>query len=646
LRLQDYIRARLQVVDAVRREWERGLFADQAAFESRVQVVAMLFGGYQAINWLDAQGRIRWVVPRAGNEAAEGRLVFDNPNAAAAAKRAFATGEPQVTPPLALFQGVEGFASYFPIRQADQVVGQINGVFKIGPLVERCLGSGTLDTHRLEIVDGGLLAYRSPGYQEAAQERPVARASAVVLDRTWQVRVVPGDALWETLDRDPSNVMFGLGLLLAVGIGLLLRLVMVRQEQREQGARERADLERQLHQAQKMEAVGRLAGGVAHDFNNMMMAVLGHAELVREDGALDEESRECVDEIVRAAERAATLASQLLAFSQQQVTDAVLLDLNAQLGDLEAMLRRVVRENVALRLVLGPELWPVVLDASQLGQVVMNLVVNAVDAMPRGGGLEIATRNAPAQRPPGAADGVIGPGGPREPGGQGGQGGPEDWVVLSVSDEGTGMSPAIRDRIFEPFFTTKPVGQGTGLGLATSFAIVARAGGVLTVDTAPDMGTTFEVWLPRAHGVVAPAATVVTARRDREAGGAETVLLVEDEAQVREVVARSLSKAGYTVWAAVDGQTALARLDAERRDPDAVISDVVMPGMDGMELAAALRDRGLEVPILLCSGYAEEAAGAPPGDGLERLGVLFVAKPIAPARLLERLRSALDGERP
>jgi PAS domain S-box-containing protein len=383
----------------------------------------------------------------------------------------------------------------------------------------------------------------------------------------------------------------------------------------EEELRERLSLEEQVRQAQKLESVGRLAGGVAHDFNNLLTVVLGCAEALRSDAARGVPATlEDVEEIRAAGERARDLTRQLLAVARRQVIAPVPLDLNDVLRASEKLLRRVLGEDVELVVDLAPGLWWIRADPGQLEQVVLNLAVNARDAMPRGGTLVLRTRNG--ARAGAAAD---------------------DGVCLSVRDSGTGMEPEVRAHLFEPFFTTKPDGKGTGLGLATVYGIVSQADGQVRVESEPGRGTTFELWFPRT---LDPPVAVSPLPAARAAPGTERVLVVEDDAPVREVTVRALRASGYHVLVAGSGREALALAAAALDGLDLVVTDVVMPGLDGRTMADELRRRRPGLRVLYVSGYTEDAVIA---RGVLSSGMAFLAKPFTPGALLARVRAVLDA---
>ncbi len=387
---------------------------------------------------------------------------------------------------------------------------------------------------------------------------------------------------------------------------------------------ERRRLEAQLLQSQKMEALGRLAGGVAHDFNNLLTVIVGAAELLGERLGTSDPDRELLEEIQKASQRAAAMTQRLLTFGRQVVVQVEVLDLNECVGESVKMLRRLLGEDVDLVLRCAPGLGRVRMGAAQLDQVLLNLAVNARDAMPRGGCLTVETRN-------------------EEPGGAFASEHPElgdgAWVVLAVRDTGHGIEPNTLGRIFEPFFTTRPTGRGTGLGLATVYAIAQQSGGHVFVQSEPGRGSLFELVLPR---VAEPAAAAGEPAPEPPTAGSETVLLVEDEEGVRSLAWRALTESGYRVLVAASGAEALALLETRPERVDLLATDVVMPGMSGRELAETLQARRPGLPVLYLSGYTD--------DSVLRHGVLadevaFLQKPFSGRALATRVRALLDAVR-
>ncbi|HKN68003.1 MAG TPA: ATP-binding protein [Gemmatimonadaceae bacterium] len=385
---------------------------------------------------------------------------------------------------------------------------------------------------------------------------------------------------------------------------------------------ERRGLEAQLQQAQKMEAVGQLAGGIAHDFNNLLTVITSYGAMVMADLPRESPHAADVQEILNAANRASSLTRQLLAFSRRQVLQPQVLDLNVLTGDLEKMLRRLLREDIQLVTRFDPQLALVNADAGQLEQVIVNLVVNARDAMPRGGRIAIATSNVTL------GEGIA----PAHPNMM-----PGPYVLLTVTDTGRGMDKTTQAHIFEPFFTTKPVGQGTGLGLSTVYGIVKQSGGYVWVYSEIERGTTFKIYLP-AVANVPNAADVERDTLTPPAGGPERILLVEDEPNVRRIARRILERNGYTVLEASNGVEAL-RLLERRQEPIAlVLTDLVMPEMGGRELASKLRIVSPTSRVLFMSGYTEDAVLR---QSVMEPGAVFLDKPFTFDTLIRKVREAL-----
>ena len=378
----------------------------------------------------------------------------------------------------------------------------------------------------------------------------------------------------------------------------------------------------QFRQAQKMEAVGRLAGGVAHDFNNLLTAIRGYADLLLmqiDDGF---PLRREVEEIQRAADRAADLTHQLLAFSRKQVLQPKILDLNAVVSNMDKMLRRLIGEDVDLITVLRPGLGMVKVDPGQIEQVIMNLAVNARDAMPEGGKITIETANVELSGEYASLHTAVQPG---------------PHVMLTVTDSGTGMDDETKQRLFEPFFTTKELGKGTGLGLSTVYGIVKQSSGSIWVYSEPGKGTSFKIYLPRHDAAEAPHRA---AKRARSAPrGKETILLVEDEAVVRMLAAEIMRKSGYHVLEAGNGAAALRLIDDRKNFIDLMLTDVVMPGMGGRQLVEQLPAFLTGMKVLYMSGYPDEAVGR---HGFLEPGTPFLQKPFTADSLLRKVREILD----
>jgi PAS domain S-box-containing protein len=383
--------------------------------------------------------------------------------------------------------------------------------------------------------------------------------------------------------------------------------------------REREEqLEQQLQRVRRLESIGQLAGGVAHDFNNLLAVILNFAEFALDEAEEGSELHADIDQIRRAAERAAGLTRQLLVFSRREPVDVQVVDVNEALASTEEMLRRTIGEHIELRSHPQPGLWPTRAGGGQLEQVLVNLAVNGRDAMPDGGRLTIRTRNtelAPPDLPRGR------------------------WVLLTVEDTGTGMAPSVAAQAFDPFFTTKPKGQGTGLGLASVYAIVTQAGGDVGIESHVDKGTKVSVWLPAAEGL--PSAPDVAAGGGSPRGRGETILVVEDETQVRALTSRILADHGYEVLQAPNGEVALEECAAVHEHIDLLVTDVVMPAMSGAELAERLLETRPDMKVLYMSGYTSDVVLR---HGPRDRDAAVLEKPFSAEGLLSKVRESLEAE--
>jgi C4-dicarboxylate-specific signal transduction histidine kinase len=380
-------------------------------------------------------------------------------------------------------------------------------------------------------------------------------------------------------------------------------------------------MEGQLLQAQKMEAVGRLAGGVAHDFNNLLMAITGYGELMRAKVLKDDPLYGHLENILKAGERATALTQQLLTFSRQKIVHPEVIDLNQVLLDLEPMLRRLIGEDLDLEVITDPKPAAVKADPGQMGQIIMNLVVNARDAMPQGGRLTLKTAAVDFMVGCNTRFGLVPPGA---------------YLMLVAQDTGVGMDEATQAYVFEPFFTTKETGKGTGLGLSTVYGIVKQSGGYLDLESSPGAGSTFTIYLPRLEATVVPPKAKIPITASFQ--GEETVLLVEDEDMLRGLLAKYLRLYGYTVLEARHGGEALLTCERHPGPIHLMVTDVVMPQMSGRELADRLTPLRPEMKILYMSGYTEDALVQ---HGVADLAVAFLQKPFRPIELARRVHAVL-----
>jgi signal transduction histidine kinase len=389
-----------------------------------------------------------------------------------------------------------------------------------------------------------------------------------------------------------------------------------------QASRELHDREEQLRQSQKMEAIGRLAGGVAHDFNNLLTAIIGYTDMIAERSELDSATAREVGEIRLAADRGAALTRQLLAFSRKQLLNPTVLNINESVAGLLHMLPRLIGDHIHTDARLAAGLGFVKADPSQIEQVIVNLVLNARDAMPTGGYVTIETDNVELTDDRLAAEGlVLAPG---------------SYAMLSITDTGIGMDETTRAHAFEPFFTTKAKGKGTGLGLATVYGIIDQSGGGIAMDTAPERGTSIRIYLPVTDAPAAPERQPVGPLATE---GTETLLVVEDNDAIREISAQALRRRGYTVFEARNGEEAIDWASKSALHADMLITDVVMPGMSGPNLAARLMQQTPELRVLYMSGYTDDATEV---HGAFWGGVPLLQKPFTPSQLAQSVRMALD----
>ena len=436
----------------------------------------------------------------------------------------------------------------------------------------------------------------------------VARSTGVGTSLEYRMRHKDGS--WRTLESRASTILKD---------GEVEKLVIVNRD-----VTERKHLEDQFRQSQKMEAVGRLSGGVAHDFNNLLGVIIGYGEIVQEGTPGESPLRTCIDEILKAAHRAAGLTRQLLAFSRQQVMDPRVLDVNVVVKDMEKMLKRLISEDVRLKTDLDSSAMRIKADQGQIEQVVMNLAVNARDAMPSGGDLRLTTSSFHmddefVRRYPYPV--LVG-----------------DYVLLTVADTGIGMDATTRARVFEPFFTTKEKGKGTGLGLSMVYGVVKQSGGYIDVVSEPGEGATFNIYLPKVEVAVDPQKPPT--QLPASLHGVETLLLVEDEVSLRRLSRHLLELCGYAVLEAENGAEALKISQEHKGMIHLLLTDVVMPGMSGRALADQLAEQRPETRVVYMSGYTGQTVGE---HGVLAEGSFFLPKPFNREALARKIREALDG---
>ena len=485
----------------------------------------------------------------------------------------------------------------------------------------RSLGGDTVDLNRWPAYLSSLRAGEAVVVPDVA--RDATGRGAVLCDDTRAALHVPmeyvaGLAALLCLDA-PQPVSWSMHAITTVGeVASHLSFVLKDAE----ASRTRRQLEEQLRQSQKMEAVGRLAGGVAHDFNNILTGITGYVELVL--GQVDEpQARRDLEQVRKFSDRAAGLTHQLLAFSRRQPLSVSAVNVNELVRSTSGLIERLIGEDVALTFAPAGDLALVEADPGQIEQVLMNLAVNSRDAMPGGGTLLIETNNVHLDHDYARSHSAVKPG---------------DYVMLSVSDNGVGMDAETQARVFEPFYTTKEYGKGTGLGLSTVYGIVKQHEGNIWVYSEVGRGTCFKIYLPAVEGAVA----TVSQKDDpaRLPGGDETILLVEDEPRVRDAVRRALESYGYTVLTATHPEEASAVYDDNAEAIDLLLSDVVMPGSDGIQLHRRLCERRAALPVLFMSGYTDRAILE---EGVLDPGMPFIQKPFSPAQLVRKVRVVLDA---
>ncbi len=440
------------------------------------------------------------------------------------------------------------------------------------------------------------------------QQRPFAREYRIIRHNDGEMRWVSGlGALKPAADGQPLLLM-----------GTIQDITEKKRKEEEQ-----ARLEAQLRQSQKIEAVGRLAGGVAHDFNNMLSVILGHAEMAQQKESPSPSLQEHLEQIQKAAERSADIVRQLLAFARKQTVAPKILDLNETLASMLKMLGRLIGEVVNLTWIPGKDLWPVKIDPSQVDQILANLCINARDAIDGGGKISIEVGNQSCDASfCGGHPGLY----------------PGDYVLLTVSDDGGGMDQETLTKIFEPFFTTKGIGQGTGLGLSTVYGIVKQNGGFIDAESKPGQGTRFKIFLPRYLGKAELSAAEVTTTVER---GKETVLLVEDEPAILDVATQMLEMQGYRVLAAATPGEAIRLAEENAGEIHLLMTDVVMPEMNGRELAKKLLSLYPDLKRLFMSGYTADVIAH---HGVLDEGVYFIQKPFTLKSLSSKVREVLDSQ--
>ncbi|MFH1853478.1 MAG: ATP-binding protein [Candidatus Neomarinimicrobiota bacterium] len=804
IRLEESTNNHLAVVRYLRREWAAGAINDPVKFTQRALSLIEQFQGFQAINYIDPAGFIRWVVPEESNLPAKNRDVHFHPNAAQTFLRAERSDHDFATPPISLWQGGQGFTTFFPLDIDSIRYGYLNGVFRIDHFLEYSLGKGVWDNFYFAIIDGDQEIYSYLDDDPSMGRKIQGRFDINVLDRVWTIELIPKPFLTESKLTFIQRAIFLITGMLSLLLSGMVRILMVRrtelhqnllllEESREKlrkrssrqdklleiarrlssslelelvlkqigltarelleaynciicmvdeqtnilkpviaidpkfekeilgtvididrsfsglaykaktsmifnnvlkdnrgflipgtGERanerlivspfiindkvigvvclsrigepfdeddrsiaetfaayastaisnaqthdnlkreisERIDLENQLRQAQKMEAVGQLAGGVAHDFNNKLGGIMGYAELALSDIENTGQVANYLKFIIDRCVKSANLVQQLLAFSRQQILKFQSVNLNRVITDSTKLLRRVIGENIDLQEKLDPQLKTVNADLTAIDQIILNLCINARDAMPEGGILSIETANVTLdQEFCRNRNGLV----------------PGEYIRLKIADNGVGIDEIIQQRIFEPFFTTKSVNEGTGLGLSMVFGLIKQHGGRIECNSQLGQGTTFTMYF---HPGESEISAVDTAGSGEVRGGSETILLVEDDASLLHIIESTLIEYGYTVITAENGQAGLNIYRDRQSEIDLVITDVVMPSLGGMELYKEIHPANPDLKFLFITGYGPQSMLVKQS---RETGFETLQKPFKRTDLARKIRELLGG---
>jgi signal transduction histidine kinase/ActR/RegA family two-component response regulator len=625
------LRARILPLERLARRWQARDRSDED-MEADARLVMSGYPAYQAIEWVDPTFRVVWAASDEGNRAEIGPDLGTVPVLRAALEDADHRKSTMVVPGIDLRQGGRGFLICVPLYSVEELSGFLIAVFRYQELLFSIL-QGVAPDYWVVIYDGNEVVYSRSVAQPAREGPYVQEANIEFQNLMWRALVWPHS--WAYARSPLPTVIFGGGILMALILAFAVYMAETaqlnvkkleatnRKLEREIAGRELA--EEALRHAHKMEAVGRLAGGVAHDFNNLLMVIRGQAALAQNNVSLSSILRRELNEIVRAADRASSLTRKLLALGRKQVLLPRVLDLNTLVTQVAEVLPPVLGEDIKLSLDLDPELGRVKADSAQLEQVIMNLVFNAREAMPRGGELTVQTANCDLD----AAWIRLHPGV---------QAGPH--VMLAVRDTGHGMDDETQLHLFEPFFTTKDRSKGSGLGLATVYGTVNQSGGCVTVSSKLGVGTTIQIYLPRVEEPVelvrAPDATV------RSLQGEESILVVEDDDAVRRMTREFLKIRGYSVIEASGAADAIQFMETHDETIDLVLTDVVMPGMKGRELVERLAELRSSFKVLYMSAYTEDDAIS---IGILSPGTAFIEKPFSPDELAIKVRDVLSGNR-
>ena len=623
-KIESVLQARTLPLELLGRRWEiRGEIND-IDMESDAALVMSGLPAYQSLEWVDPTFHVRWASRKPPADATSGAaLVYDSAQTAAL-KSVAATGRMTVSGPLNLPDGGRGFLVCVPFRPELNPAGFIIGVFRYRDLFDSILQDVAQD-YWVAVYDGGDEVYVRTGAVPPQKNTPAQAENAQFGQRTLQARIWPKSEKLGYESILPQITFVG-GMIMALWLALTIYMAetaKLRNKKLEAEIIGREQAEEALRHAQKMEAVGRLAGGVAHDFNNLLMVIQGQATLSLRSFFPGELLRRNLESILRAAERASTLTRQLLALSRKQVLQPKVLNFNNLVAQVAEFLPPLIGEDIRLVMKLDPELGRVSADPSQVEQVLMNLVVNARDAMPDGGELTIQTANVhldetSAQRYPGFR--------------------PGPHVTLAVKDTGHGMDSETLSHAFEPFFTTKERNKGTGLGLSTAYGIVEQSGGAISISSEPGFGTAITMYFPRTEEPIEEVRTPEPVPATLE--GSETILVVEDDDAVRKMTCTFLTIKGYKVVEASNANDAIEIVTRDGTSIALLLTDVVMPGMKGRELVEQISKICERLPVLYMSAYTEDAAV---NSGILDRGTAFIEKPFGPDDLAAKIRELLGS---
>ena len=618
------LRARVLPLERLAGRWQVRDRSDED-MESDARLVMSGYPAYQAIEWVDATFHVLWVASDEGNRSEIGADLSAVPVLRAALEDADHSKSTMVVPRVDLRQGRRGFLVCVPMYSEEKLSGFLVAVFRYQELLSSIL-QGVAPDYWVAVYDGNEAVYSRIVAQPAREGLYVQEANIEFRQLTWRALVWPGSRTAAYGRSALPTAILGGGIVLALILAFAVYMAETahlnvkkleatnRELKREIVGREQA--EESLRHAQKMEAVGRLAGGVAHDFNNLLMIIRGQAALSQNNVGLGSTLRRELGEIVRAADRASSLTRKLLAFGRRQVLQPRVLDLNALVTQVAELLPPVLGEDIKLSMDLDPELGRVKADSAQLEQVIMSLVFNAREAMPRGGELTIQAANCDLNAAPGV------------------QAGPH--VMLAVRDTGHGMDEKTQSHLFEPFFTTKDRSKGSGLGLATVYGTVNQSGGCVKVSSKPGLGTTIQIYLPRVEEPVEVVQTPEPIVRSLQ--GEERILVVEDDDAVRHMTREFLTIKGYSVIEASNAADAIQFVESHDEIIDLVLTDVLMPGMKGRELVERLAKLRSSFKVLYMSAYTEDDAI---NIGVLSSGTAFIEKPFSPDELAIKVREVL-----